>query len=83
MFLIRVKELFEPMFLPEKGDGFLFFKAFSWERRLWITIVDLTVNILYLTKNRLGRNELWCETESHNNMYHAHVLNRILDSNFN
>ena len=30
LFSIRVKELFEPIVLPKKGDGFLLFlKAFS------------------------------------------------------
>ena len=35
---IWVKELFEPIVMPKKGDGFLLFlKAFSWETDLWIT----------------------------------------------
>ena len=44
MFPIRVKELFEPTVLREKGDGFLvFLKAFSWETDLWVTQGDFTV----------------------------------------
>ena len=35
LFQIRVKELFEPIGLRGKGDGFLLFlKAFSWETGL-------------------------------------------------
>ena len=32
LFSIRIKELFEPIVLRKKGDGFLLFlKAFSWK----------------------------------------------------
>ena len=44
LFLIRVKELFEPIVFRKKGDGFLLFlKAFSWETDLWVTLGDFTV----------------------------------------
>ena len=44
LFSIRVKELFEPIVLWKKGDGFLLFlKAFSWETDLWVTLGDFTV----------------------------------------
>ena len=44
LFLIRVKELFEPIVLQRKVDGFLLFlKAFSWETDLWVTLGDFRV----------------------------------------
>ena len=46
LFLIRVKELFEPIVLQKKkkGDGFLLFlNVFSWETDLWVTLGDFTV----------------------------------------
>ena len=44
LFSIRVKELFEPIVLRRKGDGFLLLlKAFSWETDLWVTLGDFTV----------------------------------------
>ena len=33
----------------------LFLKAFSWETDFWVTLGDFN---LYLTENRLGRNEM-------------------------
>ena len=72
---IRVKELFEPIVLRRKGDGFLLFlKAFSWETDLWVTLGDFTVKKnrkmgkrnLYLTENRLSKNEMWCAVDKHN-----------------
>ena len=76
LFSIRVKELFEPIVLKKKGDGFaLFLKAFSWEIDLWVTLGDFTVKKrkigkgnLYLTENRLSRNEILCATDNHNYM---------------
>ena len=51
LFSIRVKELFEPIVLQKKGDGFLLFlKAFSWETDLWVTLSDFT-----LKNAKLGR----------------------------
>ena len=39
LFLIRVKELFEPIVLWRNCDGCLFvLKAFSWEIDLWVTL---------------------------------------------
>ena len=44
LFPIRVKELFEPIVLRKKGDGFLLFlKAFSWETDLWVKLGKFTV----------------------------------------
>ena len=44
LFSIRVKEIFEPIVLRKKGDGFLLFlKAFSWETDLPVTLGDFTV----------------------------------------
>ena len=45
LFLIRVKELFEPIVLrKKKATGLLvFLKAFSWETDLWVTLGDFKV----------------------------------------
>ena len=49
LFLVRVKELFEPIVLQKKrkkkkDDGFLLvLKAFSWEIDLSVTLGDFTV----------------------------------------
>ena len=44
LFSIRLKELFEPIVLRKKSDGFLLFlKAFSWETDLWVTLGVFTV----------------------------------------
>ena len=37
---------------------------------------------LYLTENRLSRNEKWCASDNHNNMCHI-CAKELLDSNFN
>ena len=37
---------------------------------------------LYLTENRLSRNEMWCASDNHNNMCHT-CAKELLDSNFN
>ena len=74
MFSIRVKQLFEPVVLRRKPDGFLvFFKAFSQETDLWVTLGDFTVKkvksgreICNLTENRLSRNKMWCKADNHN-----------------
>ena len=77
MFLIRVKELFEPIVLQKlKGDGLLLFlKAFSWETDLWVTLGDFKVKnaklgreTCILTENRLSRNEMLCVADNHNDM---------------
>ena len=68
MFSIRVKELFESIVVRKKATGF---EAFSWETDIWVTLCDFTakkrrkkikigMGNLYLTKNRLSRNEMWC-----------------------
>ena len=44
LFSIRVKKSVWVYSLRKKGDGFLlFFKAFSWETDLWVTLRDFTV----------------------------------------
>ena len=81
LFLIRVKELFEPIVLRKKADGFLLFlKAFSWEIDLSVTLGDFTVKNakigkgnLYLTENGLSRNEIYCAADIHNYMCHIYV----------
>ena len=64
-------------------------KAFSWETDLWVTLDDFVVKKskiwkgnLYVTENRLSRNEMWCVADNHNNMHHIgakgfQVLNLI------
>ena len=37
---------------------------------------------MYLTENRLSRNEMWCAADNHNFMCHI-CAKGILDSNFN
>ena len=44
MFSIRVKELFDPIVLSKKGDGFLLFlTTFSWETDFWILLGDFAL----------------------------------------
>ena len=51
LFSIKVKELFEPIDLQRKGDGFALFKNFSWEKDLWVTLGDFVLTtILHLAK---------------------------------
>ena len=79
LFSIRVKELFEPIVLrKKKATGFLLFlKAFSSETDLRLTLGDFTVKRrkirkgnLYITENRLGRNEIWYAKDNHSCMSH-------------
>ena len=66
---------------PEKTDGFLLFlKAFSWETDLWVAPGDFAVKKrkigkgnLYLTENRLIKNEMWCAADIHNYMCHIYA----------
>ena len=37
---------------------------------------------LYLTENRLSRNEMWCAADDYNNMCYI-CAKELLDSNFN
>ena len=37
---------------------------------------------MYLTENRLSRNEMWCAADNHNYMWHIYAKG-FLDSNFN
>ena len=82
MLSIRVKELFEPIVCEKKKlTGFCsFLKAFSWETDLWVTLGDFTrkkckigEGNLYLTENRLGRNEIWCAEDNHTYMCHIYA----------
>ena len=90
MFSIRVKELFEPIVLRKKGDGFLLFlKVISWETDLWVTPGDFTVKKrkigkrnLSLTENQLSSTEMCCAADNHNYMCHT-CAKECLDSNFN
>ena len=85
LFSIRVEELYEPIVLQKKADGFLLFlKAFSWETDLWVALGDFTVKNakLYETENRLSRNKMWCTEDIHNYMCHL-CAKEYLDSNFN
>ena len=91
MFSIKVKELFEPIVLQKKGDGFLLFlKAFSWETDFWITLGDFKVKKtrkigkgnLHLSENRLSWNEIWRAADNHNYMCHK-CTKEFLDSNLN
>ena len=90
LFSIKVKELFEPIVLWKKGDGILLYlKTFSWETDLWVISGDITVKNskigkgnLYLTENRLSRNEMWGAVDNHNYMCHI-CAEEFWDSNFN
>ena len=90
MFSIGIKELFEPIVLWKKADGFLLFlKAFSWETVLLVMLDDCTVKKrkngkgnLYLTENQFSRNEMWCAMVNHNHMDHI-CPKGFSDSNFN
>ena len=90
IFSIRVKELFEPIVLRQKGDGFLLFlKAFSWETNLWVILGSFTVKKrkigkgnLYLTENQWSWNKICCAADNHNNMCHT-CAKEFLDLNFN
>ena len=66
LFLIRVKELFEPIVLRKKGDGFCPSNArgFYGKRR------KFRKGNLYLTENRLSRNEIWYAEDDHSYMCH-------------
>ena len=92
LFSIRVKESVEPIVLWIRGNGFVFsLKAFLWETDLWATLGmlgDITVKKckigkgnLYLTENRLSRNEMWCAAENQNHTCHIYAKG-ILDLNF-
>ena len=75
--------------MGEKGDGFLLsLKVFSWETDLCVTLCDLKVKNpkignenLYLTDNRLSRNEMWCGAENHTYMCRIYAKG-FLDLNY-
>ena len=83
MFSVRVKELFEPIVLRKKGNGFLLFlKAFSWETDLWVKARwfygkkhKIGMGNWYLTENWLIKTEMWCAADSHN--YVSYMCKRI------
>ena len=62
MFSIRVKGLFDPIVLHKISDKFsLFLKAFSCDTYLLVTLdLEIWKWNLYLTENRLSRNEIRC-----------------------
>ena len=74
----------------KKADGFLLFlKAFSWEIDFLVMVDDFTVKKckifkgnLYLTENRLNRNEMWYAVVNHNYVFHI-CAKGFLDANFN
>ena len=69
--------------------GFAQFKSISWGTDLWVTLGGFTVKNakvgkgkIYLTENRLCRNEMWCAAD--NNNYMCQICAKgFLDSNFN
>ena len=86
----RVKELFVPIVLRRKADGFLLFfflSIFLRNQCLSNAIGDFTVKnvklgIIHLTENRLSRNKTWCAGDIHNYMWHI-CAKGSFDSKFN
>ena len=83
---IRVKELFEPI----KPMGFTLFKSIFLRNRSLSNPKSfdskkkckIGKENLYLTENRLGRNEIWCAEYYHS--YVCHICAKgFLDLNFN
>ena len=80
LFSIIVKELWKLIVLWRTGDGFLhFLKAFSWETDVWVTLGNFTVKHakigkgnLFLTENRLNRDEMWYVADKH--IYMCHII---------
>ena len=67
----------------------LFLRSFSWKTELWVTLGDFNgkkseigKGNLYLTKNPLRRNEIWCAAGNHNYMSHL-CAKGFSDSNLN
>ena len=87
LFSIGVKELFEPIVLHKKGDGFLLFlKAYIFLRnRSFSNAVEKCIigkGNLSLTEIRLSINEIQCAPDNHNNMCHV-CAKELKDVNFN
>ena len=91
LFSIRVKELFEPIVLRGKKRRrvlalfksiFLRNRSLSNARRFCDEKRKIGKGNLYLTENRSSRNEMWCASDSHNNICHISAK-ELLDSNFN
>ena len=78
LFSIRVKKLFEPIVLERKCDGFIalfksiFMRNWSLSNAKWFygKKCEIGKGNLYLTGNRLSRNEMWCEAGNHNCISH-------------
>ena len=85
-----VKELFEPIVLQRKGDGFSFFKAFSQEIDLWITLSHFFLKIhkilkrnIYVTKNQFSRDKIFCVEENHSYTWMSYMCAKeFSDLNF-
>ena len=90
-FSIGVKEIFEPIILQTKSLWvFALFKKNKILRNQCLSnarwfyskkTTKLGKENLYLTENRLSRNEMWCATDIHNNMCHI-CAKGFLVSNF-
>ena len=85
LFSIRVKELFELIVLRRVfalfKSIFLRNRSLSNARWFWCKKCKIGKGNLFLTENRLSRNEMWCESDNHNNMSHIYAK-ELLDSNF-
>ena len=76
-------------FKGKKATVFALFKStflrnlsLSNARRFWGEQLKILKGNLYLTENRLSKNEMWCASETHNNMRHI-CAKELLDLNFN
>ena len=90
LFLVRVTELTVPIVLGKKRRIFNLFKSIFFRQRslsngkcFAVKKLKIWKGNLYLTGNRLSRNEMWHVEDNYNyNMYHI-CEKGILDSNFN
>ena len=90
LFLIRIKELFEPIELRKKRRWvfalfksiFLRNRSLSNTRWFYGKRCKIRKENLYLTENLLGRNEIWYAEDNHSYMCHI-CAKGFLDYNFN
>ena len=87
LFSIRVKQLFEPVYLRKKRRVLALLKAFSSETDLWVTLIlskkrKIGKGNLYLNENELSWNKIRCTADNHNYMCHT-CAKEFLDSNYN